>query len=134
MLQRMQIRLSWPRLADIASGVFRASLAVASAAQFWGADSFRGQGLPGFVASICGCLFLFMAFPLYAGREWARRALLLTTYSVLGALVISFSLMVNNHTSWSTSGGRLRNRIHPKRCRPKPRAYAPWAKAASNCS
>jgi hypothetical protein len=94
MLERMQIRLSWPRLAGIASGVFGASLAVASAAQFWAADSFRGQGLPGFVASICGCLFLFLAFPLYAGREWARRALLLTTYSVLAALAISFSLMV----------------------------------------
>ena len=94
MLERTQSRLSWPRLAGIASGVFGASLAVAGAAQFWAADSFRGQGLPGLVAPICGCLFLFLAFPLYAGREWSRRALLLTTYSVLAALAISFSLMV----------------------------------------
>jgi hypothetical protein len=98
----MQIRLSWPRLVGVASGVFGASLAVASAAQFWAADSFRGQGLPGFVASISGCLFLFLAFPLYAGREWARRALLLTTYSVLAALATSFSLMVVQQ-AWSPS-------------------------------
>ena len=102
MLERMQIRLSWPRLAGIASGVFGASLAVASAAQFWAADSFCGQGLPGFVASICGCLFLFLAFPLHAGREWARRALLLTTYCVLAAVAVSFSLMVVAQ-AWSPS-------------------------------
>jgi hypothetical protein len=102
MLERIPIRLSWPRLAGIASGVFGASLAVASAAQFWAANSFRGQGLPSFVAAICGCLFLFLAFPLYAGREWARRALLLTTYSVLAALATSFSLMVVQQ-AWSPS-------------------------------
>jgi hypothetical protein len=106
----MQIRLFWPRLAGIASGVFGASLAVASAAQFWAADSFRGQGLPGFVASICGCLFLFLAFPLYAGREWARRALLLTMYSVLAALAISFSLMVVQQ-AWSPSASHRTLRL-----------------------
>jgi hypothetical protein len=110
MLERMQIRLSWPRRAGIASGVFGTSLAVASAAQIWAADSFRGQRLPGFVASICGCLFLFLAFPLYAGREWARRALLVTTYSVLGALAISFSLMVVQQ-AWSPSASHPTLRV-----------------------
>jgi phosphatidylserine synthase len=94
MLTRNRSSLSWPRLAGIASGVFGVSLAVASAAQFWAADSFRGQGLPSSVAAVCGCLFLFLAFPLYAGRDWARRAFLATTYFVLAAIAISFSLMV----------------------------------------
>jgi hypothetical protein len=94
MLTRNRSSLSWPRLADIASGVFGVSLAVASAAQFWAADSFRGQGLPSSVAAVCGCLFLFLAFPLYAGRDWARRAFLATTYFVLAAIAISFFLMV----------------------------------------
>jgi hypothetical protein len=109
MLKRVQIRLSWPRLAGIASGAFGAPLALASAAQFWAADSFRGQGPSGFVALICGCLFLFLAFPLYTGREWARRALLLTTYSVLAAIAISFTLMVVQQ-AWlpSTSHPALR--------------------------
>ena len=100
MLKRTVNSLSWPRLAGIASGVFGASLAGASAAQFLAADSFRGQGLPGSVASVCGCLFLFLAFPLYAGRDWARRALLVTTYCVLAAVAISFSLMVVQQ-AWS---------------------------------
>src|SRR5437764_5724946 len=107
MLERMQIGLSWPRLAGIASGVFGASLAVASAAQFWAADSFRGQGLQGFVASICGCLFLFLAFPLYAGREWARRALLLTTYCVLAVLAIALLVTVLQQSRSSSAS------IHP---------------------
>ena len=129
MLERMQIRLSWPRLAGIASGVFGASLAVASAAQFWAADSFRGQGLPGFVASICGCLFLFLAFPLYAGREWARRALLLTTYSVLAALAISFSLMVMG-ASRVTSNSPLADRS-VRACRPSHATHFRFGRASS---
>ena len=100
MLKRPGNSLSWPRLTGIAAGVFGASLAVASAAQLWAADSFRGQGLPGSVASVCGCVFLFVALPLYAGRDWARRALLVTTYSVLAALAISFSFMVVQQ-AWS---------------------------------
>lgn len=102
MLKRTGNSLSWPRLAGIASGVFGASLGVASAAQFWAADSFRGQGLPSSVAAVCGCLFLFLAFPLYAGRDWARRAFLATTYFVLAAIAISFSLMVVQQ-AWSPS-------------------------------
>jgi hypothetical protein len=102
MLKRTDNSLSWPRLAGAASGVFGTSLAVGSAAQFWAADSFRGQGLPGSVAAVCGCLFLFLAFPLYAGRDWARRACLVTTYCVLAAIALSFSLMVVQQ-AWSPS-------------------------------
>jgi|SRR4051794_21106585 hypothetical protein len=93
-MQRTDPYLSWPRLAGIASGVFGASLAGASSAQFWEANSFRGQDLPSFVAAVCGCLFLFLAFPLYAGRDWARRAFLVTTYSLLAAIAISFAVMI----------------------------------------
>jgi hypothetical protein len=74
--------------------VFGAALAVGTAAQICAADSFRGYGLAGLIPSIFGCVFLFLAFPLYAGREWARRTLLLTTYSTLAAIAISFCLMV----------------------------------------
>jgi hypothetical protein len=94
MLERMPIRLSWPRLVGVASGVFGSALAVGTAAQIWDAGSFRGYGLPGLVPSICGCVFLFLAFPLYAGRDWARKALLVAAYVVLAAIAISFSLMV----------------------------------------
>jgi hypothetical protein len=90
----MQTQLPWPRLVGVASGVFGTSLTIATAARISAAGSFRGQGLAGLIASICGCLFLFLAFPLYAAREWARQALLLATYSVLAAVAISFSLMV----------------------------------------
>ena len=99
MLTRNRSSLSWPRLAGIASSVFGASLAIISAAQFWAADSFRGQGLPSSVAAVSGCLFLFLAFPLYAGRDWARRAFLATIYFVLGAIAISFALMVVQQAS-----------------------------------
>src|SRR6185437_8273308 len=102
MLTRNRSLLSWPRLAGIGSGVFGASLAAACAAQFWAADSFRGQGLASSVAAVCGCLFLFLAFPLYAGRDCARRAFLATTYFVLAAIAISFSLMVVQQ-AWSPS-------------------------------
>jgi hypothetical protein len=94
MLERMHIELSWPRLAGVASGVFGGSLVVSSAAEFWEASSFRAHGSAGLVLLICGCLFFFFAFPLYAARAWARRAFLLVTFSVLVVLAISFTLMV----------------------------------------
>ena len=102
MLTRNRSSLSWPQLTGIASGVFGVSIAGASAAQFWAADSFRGQGLPSSVAAVSGCLFLFLAFPLYAGRDWARRVCLVTTYCVLAAIALSFSLMVVQQ-AWSPS-------------------------------
>jgi hypothetical protein len=45
---------------------------------------------------ICGCVFLFLAFPLFTGREWARKALLLAIYITIA---ISFSLMVFQQSS-----------------------------------
>ena len=37
---------------------------------------------------LCQCAFLVLAFPLYVGRAWARRALLFTAYCFLIAFVI----------------------------------------------
>ena len=86
--------LSWQRLIGVASGTFGAAVTVATAAQLSVASSLRGQTLPERITLICGCVFLFLAFPLFTGREWARRALLATIYCTLAALAISFSLMV----------------------------------------
>lgn len=95
MQTRAPVTLSWPRLIGVASGIFGAALTVAFAAQLSVSHSFRVvQGPAGFIPVICGCVFLFLAFPLFTGRAWARQALLLATYCVLAALAISFSLMV----------------------------------------
>ena len=95
MQTRTSERLSWPRLIGVASGTFGAALATAFAAQLPMSHSARElQSSVQLVPMICGCVFLFLAFPLYAGREWARRALLATIYCTLAALAISFSLMV----------------------------------------
>ena len=95
MQTRSPVTLSWPRLIGVASGIFGAALTAAFAAQLSASNSVRVvQGPAGFIPVICGCAFLFLAFPLFTGREWARRALLLTIYCTLAALVISFSLMV----------------------------------------
>jgi hypothetical protein len=96
---RALVTLPWPRPIGVASGTFGAALTVATAAQVSASGSFRAQTLAELVALICGCAFLFLAFPLYTGRDWARRALLLTTYFTLAAVAISFSLMVVQRSS-----------------------------------
>jgi hypothetical protein len=105
MLKRIHFTLPWQRLVGIAVGVFGAPFAVGFAAELSVAHSLRAYTLDRpsqFVASICGCLFLFLAFPLYTGREWARRALLVTTYCMVAALAIFVSLYVY-HQSRSSS-------------------------------
>src|SRR4051794_24847129 len=99
MVKRSLVTLPWPRPIGLASGTFGASLTIAAAAQVSASGSLRGQTLPEIVALICGCAFLFLAFPLYTGRDWARRALLLTTYSTLAIIALSFSLMVVQRSS-----------------------------------
>src|SRR5260370_40279482 len=95
MQTRSPVTLSWPRLIGVASGIFGAALTAAFAAQLSVSNSVRVvQGPAGFIPVICGCVFLFLAFPLFTGRAWARRALVLATYCTLAALAISFSLMV----------------------------------------
>ena len=94
MQMRIPATLSWPRLIGVASGIFGAALTVAFAAQLSMSNSVRAQDTLGLIPAICGCVFLFLAFPLFTRREWARRALVLAIYCTLAALAISFSLMV----------------------------------------
>jgi hypothetical protein len=94
MMKRALVSLPWPQLIGVASGTFGAALTIAAAAQVSESGSLRAQTLPENVALICGCAFLFLAFPLYTGRDWARRALLLAIYSTLSAIAVSFSSMV----------------------------------------
>jgi len=107
MLKRIRMTLSWQRLIGVASGTFGTAVAIATVAHISTAGSVRAQTLPGFILSIFGCVFLFLAFPLYAGREWARRALLFTIYCVVAALVILLSPTVFQQSqSPSVSGCR----------------------------
>ena len=95
MLTRTPVMLSWPRLIGVASGTFGAALTAAFTAQLAVSNSVRALDGPAeLVPAICGCVFLFLAFPLFTGRDWARQALLFTIYCTLAALAISFSLMV----------------------------------------
>ena len=95
MLKPTRMTLSWPRLIGIASGTFGAAVTVATGAAASAAGSLTMLDRPAqFIPLICGCVFLVLAFPLFAGREWARRALLLATYCSVAALAISFSFLV----------------------------------------
>ena len=105
MLKPTRMTLSWQRLIGIASGTFGAALAVATAAWLSVSGSLRAQTPPQLMVSVCGCVFLFLAFPLYKGREWARRALLLTTYCILAALAIFLSSTV--FQQWRSSPASL---------------------------
>ena len=103
MQRRVLLISAWPRLIGVASGTFGAAVTIAAAAQLSGSGSLRAQTIPENVALICGCVFLFLAFPLFTGRDWVRRALLLAIYSTLAAVAISFSVMVVQRSS-SASG------------------------------
>ena len=107
MLKPTRRTLSWPRLIGVASGTFGGAVAIATAAHLSATDSLRAQTLPGLIISIFGCVFLFLAFPLYTGREWARRALLLTAYCIVVTLAILLSPTVFQQSqSPSVSGCR----------------------------
>ena len=100
MQTRSPVTLSWPQLIGVASGIFGVALAAAFVAQLAMSNSARELEGPGqFIPMICGCMFLFLAFPLFTGREWARRALLLGIYSTLAVLAISFCLLVVQRSS-----------------------------------
>ncbi|GEM_PF-5251738 len=105
MLKRTTRTLSWPRLMAVASGTFGAAVTVAFGAELSAANSLRTYTLDSpaqFIVSVCGCVFLFLAFPLYTGREWARRALLLTTYCIVAALA-TFVFLYEHHQLRSPS-------------------------------
>ena len=111
MLKRTHVTLSWQRLVGLTSGTFGAAVTVASAVQVSMANSLGPLNRPPeFIALFCGCVFLFLAFPLYAGREWARRALLVLTYCVLSALAIFlfFTILPHSRTASASVHSGLR--------------------------
>src|SRR6266446_1588038 len=104
MLKPTRVTLSWQRLIGVASGTFGAALTIATGALLSMAGSLRGQTLSE-ITLICGCVFLFLAFPLYTAREWARRALLLTTYCIVVTLAILLSPTVFQQSQSSSVSG-----------------------------
>jgi hypothetical protein len=110
MVRRADRSLSWPRLIGIASGTFGAALTVATLAQFAVANSLPTHTFATTsqqVVSFCGCVFFVLAFFLYTRREWARRALLVLTYCVLGALAIVLFLTLLPHSRTASAS------VHP---------------------
>lgn len=91
----------------MASGIFGATLVVTFVAQLALSNSAREFQGAGLIPMICGCVFLFLAFPLFTGREWARKALLLAIYLTLTALAVSFWFLIVQRSS-STSHPALR--------------------------
>jgi hypothetical protein len=101
MLKRMS---SWPRLIGVASGVFGAATMIVTGSNLSAGGSLQGLSV---FAVLCQCAFLILAFPLYAGRSWARRALLFAAYCFLVAFVIfEFS-----NTASRYHGASLLNRL-----------------------
>jgi hypothetical protein len=110
MLTRADSRSSWPRLIGIASGMFGAALTVATLAEFAVANLRPTHAFATTfqqISSICGFAFFVLAFPLYTGREWARRALLVLTYCVLAALASSFLFFIVSHPRTASASGYL---------------------------
>ena len=106
MLKRTGVTSTWPRLVGLASGTFGTAVTVATAAQVSMANSLGPLNRPPeFIALICGCVFLFLAFPLYTGREWARRGLLLTAYCIVVTLAILLSPTVFQQSQSSSVSG-----------------------------
>jgi hypothetical protein len=87
---------SWPRLIGIASGVFGAAATAGFAAGSALGSPILGpptaHNLAQLIASVCALLFLVIAYPLYTGRDWARRALLVITISIAIALAVFVSV------------------------------------------
>jgi hypothetical protein len=108
MLKRIRVTLTWQRLIGLASGTFGGAIAIAAAAQLSMANSFGVLSRPReSITAICGCVFLLLAFPLYTGRDWARRALLVLTYCVLGALAIFLFFTILPHAQTPSAS------VHP---------------------
>lgn len=108
MLKRIHVTLTWQRLIGLASGTFGGAVTIATGAQLSMANSFGVLSRPReLITAICGCVFLLLAFPLYTGREWARRALLVLTYCVLGALAIFLFFTILPHSRTASAS------VHP---------------------
>ena len=87
---------SWPRLIGVACGLFGAAATAGFAAGSALGSSVLGpptvHNLAQLIASVCALLFLLLSYPLYTGRDWARRALLVITISITIALTVFVSV------------------------------------------
>ena len=88
------MRLSWERLIGIASGTFGSGIAAATVVRLC-AVGLQGTLRSADIFGVCGWLLLLLAVPLYAGREWARRLLLLTSYCMLVGFAILLVLLLS---------------------------------------
>ena len=87
MLKLDRFTMSWPRLIGVAAGTYGAAVSVATGARMAALGSLSAESLPVFIIAFGGFVFLFLAFPLYTGRDWARRAVLVATCCIIAALV-----------------------------------------------
>ena len=79
--------MAWPRLIGIAAGTYGVAVSVATGSRMAAIGALRSETLPVFITAMGGFVFLFLAFPLYTGRDWARRAVLVATCCIIGALI-----------------------------------------------
>src|SRR3954469_11086915 len=89
------MRLSWARLIGIASGTFGAGIAAATVVRLC-TVGLRETLVSGNIFSLCGWVLLLLAVPLYAGREWALRLLLLKSYCMFIGLAILVPLLLSH--------------------------------------
>ena len=108
MLKRTGLSLSWPRLIGLVCGTFGAAVTVGTAVRVAAAGSLRPDALPELVAPLSGVVFLFLAFPLYTARDWARRALIVATYCILVGLAMLLSASMFQQSRPSAAYGFLR--------------------------
>ena len=87
MLKLTRVTTSWPHLIGVAAGIYGAAVSLATGSRMAAMGSLRAEALPVFVTAIGGFVFLFLAFPLYTGRDWARRGVLVATCCIIAALI-----------------------------------------------
>jgi hypothetical protein len=83
--------LSWPKLIGVTAGVFGLAATAAFVAEFIVSAPFRvttPYDVVQLIASLCSVFFLLLSYPLYTGRDWARRALLFMTVCITAALLV----------------------------------------------
>jgi len=87
--------LSWPKLIGVAAGLFGFAATAAFVAEFIVSAPFRvttPYDVVQLIASVCSVFFLLLSYPLYTGRDWARRALLFMTVCITATLMLFLML------------------------------------------
>jgi hypothetical protein len=68
--------------------MYGVAVSVATGSRMAAIGALRSETFPVFITAMGGFVFLFLAFPLYTGRDWARRAVLVASCCIIGALII----------------------------------------------